>query len=117
MAKLNRLPDRVTTMAPRLQLAGLDRDQRRSEVAPWRAWYNTARWRRLRLRILKRDQWTCQQTHVVLVEGRTAWNSAVVDHKRPHHGDPALFWAEDNLQAVTKEWHDGAKQRLERGAP
>jgi 5-methylcytosine-specific restriction endonuclease McrA len=40
--------------------------------------------------------------------------SPIVDHIIPHRGNLALFWDEENLQAVCKEYHDGEKQRLER---
>ncbi len=39
-------------------------------------------------------------------------NSPVVDHTRPHRGDPDLFWDEDNLQAMLKEYHDRVKQSI-----
>ncbi|MEM8822049.1 MAG: HNH endonuclease [Pseudomonadota bacterium] len=77
-------------------------------------WLNTTRWQNLRLRILERDEWTCRQTGVLLVGGRDAPNSAVVDHIVPHRGDETLFWNEDNLQSVAKAWHDAEKQRRER---
>lgn len=81
---------------------------------PWRKWYFTARWRRLREAVLLRDNWTCRQTGVLLVGRAPASDSPVVDHIRPHRGDPDLFWAMDNLQAVSKAWHDSEKQRQER---
>lgn len=77
-------------------------------------WLNTARWQRLRLRVLQRDGYVCQQTGVALVGKHPAADSPVVDHKVPHRGDPALFWDEDNLQAVSKQWHDREKQSLEK---
>ncbi|MGI3169996.1 HNH endonuclease [Pseudooceanicola sp. C21-150M6] len=77
-------------------------------------WYKTARWSRLRTAILKRDGWTCQQTGVLLVGKYPAPNSPVIDHRKPHRWDPDLFWDEANLQAVSKEWHDGQKQSLEK---
>lgn len=77
-------------------------------------WLNTPRWRRLRLRVLARDGYRCQQTGVVLDGVFPAPSSPVVDHKVPHRGDQALFWDEDNLQAVSKEWHDSVKQGMEK---
>ena len=79
-----------------------------------RDWLNTARWQRLRLRILDRDGHVCRQTGVALIGAYPAPNSPVVDHIVPHRGDEALFWDEANLQAVSKAWHDREKQRLER---
>lgn len=77
-------------------------------------WYSTARWQKLRLRALDRDGWRCRQTGVLLVGSYPAPNSAAVDHIKPHGWDPELFWCLDNLQSVTKAWHDREKQRRER---
>lgn len=76
--------------------------------------YRTARWRALRLEVLRRDGWTCRQTGVLLIGKHPAPDSPVVDHIVPHRGDEALFWDPANLQAVAKGWHDAEKQRLER---
>ncbi len=75
---------------------------------------NTARWQRLRVKILSRDGWQCQMTGVLLVGTYPAPNSPVVDHITPHRGDKKLFWDEDNLRAVSKSWHDTHKQSLEK---
>jgi 5-methylcytosine-specific restriction protein A len=32
--------------------------------------------------------------------------ATVVDHKKPHNGDPALMYDWDNLQSMTKQCHD-----------
>lgn len=77
-------------------------------------WLNTSRWQRLRLKVLKRDSYTCQATGVLLIGKYPAPNSPVVDHKRLHRGDPDLFWDESNLQALSKEYHDGVKQSIEK---
>lgn len=77
-------------------------------------WLNTARWQRLRRKILARDGYVCQQTGVALIGQFPAADSPVVDHKVPHRGDWELFWDEGNLQAVSKQWHDSEKQRRER---
>lgn len=87
----------------------IEDDRRRSKD-----WLNTARWQRLRLKILARDQYTCQQTGEMLAGKYPAPNSPVVDHIEPHRGDPDLFWDEDNLQSVTKAWHDREKQSKEK---
>ncbi len=73
----------------------------------------TARWQKLRQKILKRDGWRCQQTGVLVIGKYPKPNSAVVDHIKPHRGDEALFWDESNLQTVSKEYHDKTKQKLE----
>lgn len=109
------LGTRLQTAKPRLAPASVSDPKsrtaggRRSEGP-----INTARWQKLRLKILDRDGWTCQRTGVMLVGGRNAPNSAVVDHIKPHRGDLDLFWDPDNLQAVSKEYHDKTKQGLEK---
>lgn len=84
--------------------------------APWRGWYKTARWRKVREVILLRDCYTCQWPGCGRVLGgkSPADDSPTVDHKRPHRGDERLFWAESNLQVLCK-WpcHDKHKQALE----
>lgn len=86
----------------------------RTAFAPWRAWYKTKRWQKLRAEVLVRDGYTCQATGVLLIGTHPAPDSPVVDHKIPHRGDPDLFWDPGNLWAVSKAYHDGEKQRLER---
>ena len=117
MARLSSLPQRLGPAVSKLKQAPRDevsRTRMRDATQPWRTWYKTERWRRLRLQILKRDLFTCQQTGVMLIGKYPADDSPVVDHKVPHHGDPILFWDERNLQAVAKGWHDTTKQSLER---
>lgn len=99
-------------VAPRIKPASASSSE--AGRASWRKWYSSARWSRLRVEILKRDGWVCQATGVALVGGKHAPDSAVIDHKTPHRGDPALFWDPENLQAVCKSWHDAEKQRLEK---
>ena len=41
--------------------------------------------------------------------------ATVIDHIRPHRGDPLLFWDQTNWQPLCKPCHDGAKQQLEKG--
>lgn len=106
------LPNRLKAAPPRIRSKPVtvgEGPERRSKD-----WLNTARWQRLRKKILKRDGLICQQTGVALLGKYPAANSPVVDHRKPHRGDPALFWDEQNLQAVSKEWHDRTKQSLER---
>jgi hypothetical protein len=40
--------------------------------------------------------------------------ATVVDHRRPHHGDQALFWAESNWQSLCARHHNSDKQVYER---
>nr|WP_206080256.1 HNH endonuclease [Pacificoceanicola onchidii] len=91
-----------------------ERSRHRDQTQAWRSWYKTARWQKLRRKVLKRDGYICQATGVALVGKYPAPNSPVVDHKRPHRGDPELFWDEDNLHAVSKDYHDRVKQSIEK---
>ena len=106
------LPSRLGAPASRLRKSappkGDDKGRRSKD------WLNTARWQRLRMKVLERDQFICRQTGVMLIGEYPAPNSPVVDHIKPHRGNPDLFWDEENLQSVSKEWHDAEKQSLER---
>jgi 5-methylcytosine-specific restriction endonuclease McrA len=54
---------------------------------PWKAWYKTARWRKLRLTVFLRDHYTCQ-CGCGQLEADTS--RLVCDHKVPHRGDERL---------------------------
>lgn len=88
-----------------------DHDRRRTEAQPWRAWYRTARWAAARQRVFERDLYRCQMSGcgVLIMNPRLR----VCDHRVPHRGDAALFWADDNLQTLCKPCHDIAKQAQE----
>lgn len=88
------------------------RSQRRDATQPWRAWYKTARWQKLRWSVLVRDLFTCQRPQCHRIEPNTSL--LVADHKVAHRGDERLFWDETNLQCICKSCHDGDKQREER---
>ena len=100
-------------MPPALGFAAYRDDHGHSRTAePWRKWYNLARWRRLRLTVFRRDLFTCQMPACGRVEGNTSL--LVADHRRPHRGDPQLFWDDTNIQTLCKPCHDGVKQAEER---
>ena len=40
--------------------------------------------------------------------------ATVVDHIKPHKGDPILFWDRSNWASLCQHHHNGAKQRQER---
>lgn len=88
--------------------------QERSKEAfsPWRAWYRTARWAKLRKGVLLRDAYTCRMC------GRVANSPDLVcDHIVPHRGSPVLFWDESNTQTLCHHpCHSKHKQRMERMA-
>lgn len=94
--------------------AAAERDRLANRDRP--NWYQTARWQKLRLQALTRDGWICQQTGVPLIGKYPAPNSAAVDHIKRHRWDPVLFWDLNNLQSVSKAWHDSEKQRREAAA-
>jgi 5-methylcytosine-specific restriction endonuclease McrA len=74
----------------------------------YRRWYDTARWRRLRLQQLQLEP-LCQRCktngHIVEAE--------VVHHVIPHKGDPVLFWS-GKLESLCRHCHDGITQQVER---
>lgn len=117
-SKLSSIKPRLGGLAHRVGAAPKDetaRSRLRDASDGWRAWYKTARWQKLRERILVRDLYTCQRTGVLLIGKHPAPDSPVVDHIKPHRGDEALFWDESNLHAVSKAYHDREKQMAEQG--
>lgn len=115
MARLKRLAPRLATLGDRLRPAAPVGDRaafdRARDAQPWRRWYKTARWQKLRWAVLVRDLFTCQWPGCVRVEGDTS--QLVADHRRPHRGDEALFWDDRNLWCLCKTCHDSAKAREE----
>ena len=65
-----------------------------------RHWYYTARWRALRQHVLE-DSPLCVEC--LRVQRITVAKD--IDHITPHHGDAALFWNRDNLQALCIACH------------
>ena len=112
MAKLSALRPQLGSIAPSLGYAQGDEraaDKARDQMAPWRAWYKTARWVKLRQRILRRDLYTCAMCR------RIASTGMVVDHIQPHRGNETLFWSETNLQVLCgSPCHSKHKQQQER---
>lgn len=110
------LKPKLRRMEQRLKAPREIRDKRYSPDAVIRGWYKSARWQALREQVLVRDLYTCQRTGVMLVGKAPAPNSPVVHHIIPHRGDGHLFWDINNLQAVSKAWHDSDAQRNERAS-
>jgi 5-methylcytosine-specific restriction protein A len=79
---------------------------------PWKPWYRTARWWRLRRKVFLRDLFQCK--HCGRLEGDTSL--LVCDHIKPHRGDEHLFWDEANLQTLCKRCHDVVKQKDEQAS-
>ncbi|MAU22556.1 MAG: HNH endonuclease [Martelella sp.] len=115
MGRLQKLAPRITSSAPRIGSSVGDsrsHDREREARAPWRKWYRTARWGRLRLKVFERDLFQCQMDGCGRIEGNLS--KLVCDHVRPHRGDQRLFWDDRNLQTLCKPCHDSLKQRQER---
>ncbi len=114
MPKLKVLGNRLNHLKPGLgSLPPVQRSEsaQRTVYSPWRKWYNTARWKALRLRIFARDLFTCQWRGCGRLIGDTS--QLVADHKQPHRGDESLFWDESNVWTMCKPCHDRLKQREE----
>ncbi|MBB3567235.1 HNH endonuclease [Rhizobium sp. BK491] len=120
-----RVMGRLSSIKPRLKALGsriaapsdrqeteAERHRQRDRTQPWRAWYKTSRWQKLRMSVLVRDLFTCQMKGCGRIEADTS--KLVADHKTPHHGDEVLFWDENNLHCLCKTCHDSLKQKQER---
>jgi 5-methylcytosine-specific restriction protein A len=117
MARLTARPSRLASIPTRLGVVSGDTkaaDRSRYSLKPWRAWYSRKAWKDLRREKIRLALGVCEQTGVALVGAAGAPNSPVVDHIRDHNGDKALFYDLENLQLVSKKWHDTEKQRIER---
>lgn len=115
MARLTTIKPKLATLAPRIGRAPGDEQARlreRDQNVGWRSWYKTARWQKLRMRVLIRDHFTCQMAGCGRIEPDTS--QLVADHTVRHGGDEALFWDERNLQCLCKPCHDRLKQKQER---
>lgn len=74
--------------------------RRRPEALDINKLYKTARWRRLRLIVLRDNPLCVHCTQAGLVTQATE-----VDHIVPHKGDERLFWDVENLQGLCKPCH------------
>ena len=72
-----------------------------------RKMYHTPEWRRLRKIVLTTGSPLCVRCNLSL--------ATVVDHKRPHRFDPALFFDLNNLQKMCARCHDTFKKNMEFG--
>jgi 5-methylcytosine-specific restriction endonuclease McrA len=87
--------------------------KRQRGAQPWRNWYKLKRWSDLKLQVHIRDRFVCQRTGVLCTGREPEPNSPVANHKVPHRGDPTLFWDPDNIETVSKAYHDSVIQRHE----
>lgn len=84
-------------------------DPRSPEAAQYRQLYRSSAWRKGRILFLAQHP-LCERCQA---RGRiTAAN--VVNHRKPHKGDIALFFATSNWEATCKACHDSDIQSEER---
>lgn len=115
MARLSSMPPRLGAYGHRLKVADGPRIAAHTrDTAPWRSWYKTSRWQKLRAVTLVRDAYTCRACRRVCAGKYPADDSPVIDHIQAHRGDEGLFWLETNLQVLCKApCHDRHKQKQE----
>ena len=83
-------------------------------ASPWKRLYNSARWRKLRIEVFVRDNYTCQMCKRICGGKFPADDSPEADHKQPHRGNEDLFFDPTNLQTLCKfPCHAADKQREE----
>lgn len=107
---------RLKALAPRLKPSiGNERVRLndREKLQPWRRWYHSAEWKRLRMAVLIRDMFTCQ----ICGKIESDTSQLIGDHTIPHNGNRDAFFNEQNVQCLCKPCHDSEKQRRERSAP
>src|SRR5687768_5517539 len=84
-------------------------DARRTQEQPWRAWYNTTRWRRLR-----KYQLTSEPHCRMCATRGQLTRATVCDHVLPHRGREDIFW-NGPFQSLCAECHNRDKQAIEKG--
>lgn len=119
MAKLSNLKPKLSSMGTRLTAPPTEqgRDQFRAATQPWRSWYKLKAWLQLRQQVFVRDGFICQRSGVLCIGKHPAPNSPVANHKKPHRGDPTLFWDINNIETVSKAVHDSIVQAEEARMP
>lgn len=88
----------------------VDFERTREGSEPWRAWYRSARWLRLRALLFAREP-LCR---ACLTQGRTV-PATEVDHVHAHRGNPTLFWSWANLQPLCASCHSTKTRREQHG--
>jgi hypothetical protein len=85
-----------------------DFDRRREALKPWRGWYRTADWRRIRERQLATKPLCerCERRGLVVI-------ATVVNHVGRHGGDRAKFFG-GPFESACKPCHDGEIQSEEK---
>lgn len=107
------MPLKIPSFKPTAQRTTLhrkrDADRRRYDT-PWRAWYKTPQWQRIR-----EAQLSAHPLCVMCLEDEVVQEAKVCDHVVPHRGDAALFWS-GPFQSLCEPCHNGRKQREELSA-
>lgn len=88
--------------------------EHRDRPQPWRKWYKTAKWERLRQSTFLRDLYTCQMKGCGRIEGNTS--KLICDHIDPHRGDERKFFDPNNLQTLCLHCHNALKQKEEQAS-
>lgn len=105
------MPTAPPFRSPSWVLQGVERrrehDKERRKAHPWRRWYHTARWQRLR-----KAQLAMQPLCEICLTKGDATAASICDHVEPHRGEADRFWS-GPFQSLCKPCHDGEKQRLE----
>jgi len=113
MARLQTVKTSLKVVRPMLVSVAQDtreRSRQRDRDVTWRKLYKTARWQRLRWKVIEKAHFTCAMCGKL--EGQTA--KLVADHIIPHKGNEALFWDKGNLQCLCRQCHDTTKKSMER---
>lgn len=113
MSRLKMVKPQVNGLRPAVSM--LQRQQAggswQRDNADERAFYKTARWQRLRMRVLERDLFTCQWPGCGRIEADTS--KLVADHEVPVRIDPSRKWDETNLRCLCSACHNGPRQAEE----
>ena len=117
MARIKTVRPLVRTLKPRMSAPKGEkaRLKERDETQPWRRWYYTAQWQKLRQKVWERDQYTCRRTGTLCIGKYPAGNSPVANHIIPHKGDQALFWDRSNWQTLCRSHHSAKTARENAG--
>ncbi len=81
--------------------------EQRTTEPPYKRWYKTSRWQKLRLEQLRREP-LCAMCKPRITP------ATVCDHTEPHRGDEEKFWS-GPFQSLCATHHNSDKQRIEKG--
>lgn len=75
-------------------------EERRTNAEPWRLWYRTDAWARIKALVLGREPWCREHARI----GQQV-KATVVDHITPHRGCADVFWDQQNWQPLCSSCH------------